>query len=130
MLRREVILRQDWETLRDPWLKWTSVPALGVAGFGIVGLLLEERMKPLVAFSATVIDVSLLMYVSLLAMVMLGFGMMLSLIGGTKAPSPKTNAPMHWFVPAFLCSWLGNVALYSLLLDGIFLTFYAHMKTT
>jgi len=50
-------------------------------------------------------------------------------VGRTKSPDDDGNVPHGWFYATFGLAFGGNVTLFGLLLDSIFLTVYTHCTT-
>lgn len=128
VLRPTVLRRQTWKRLADPWLKWSGVSAVGVGGFGLIGLtepLKTNLLKIALTKSQVPFDTLVILY--LVAILLIGLASLIRMVGVASSKKEETHDPLSWFIPAFAFAWLGNLAVFVLFVDSSVLTLAAHI---
>lgn len=129
-VRKHIILNQSWKKLSDVWLKFTGIPAISVGGFGVVGLVPELKNRIVkIVLNAEYVNLKLMASVYIITIIILGLAYLLLLLGRSISSDEDSNAPMKWFIPTFCLIWIGNLGIYTVFFDCIFLTLHAHIST-
>lgn len=124
-----VFRRQTWKKLFDVWLKFPSMSSFAVMGFGVLGFT-QDTPVPLVqiAMDQSQLPERHLVTVFLTAVGLIGLSYFMTSIGRAWG-SEESQVPPPLFIAAFGSAWLANVAVYTLFIDGVILTLYAHLSS-
>jgi hypothetical protein len=126
-LRPTVLRRQTWKTMSDIWLKFPSISSFGIMTFGVlgfVGTFENAFIRSGMAYSQ--VSPATLGRLYLGTVLLLGIAY-LATTAGKASSGEDTNTPLWFFGPALTCAWLANLGAYTLFLDGVILSLYAHL---
>jgi hypothetical protein len=128
-LRPAVLRQQTWKKLSDVWLKLPTLSAFGFMAFGVVaavGTVEESLVRNGFAYSQ--VPLSTLGVIYALTVLLLVVAHLTTTVGKASA-SEESNVPLLMFVLAMGCAWVGTLGAYTLFVDGVILTLYAHLVT-
>jgi hypothetical protein len=126
-LRPQAMRAMSWKKLGDVWMKPPTISAIAVGGFGFVATS-DAIANPLLELTLKSVYTNLRLIVptALLGVSLMILAVIVGRVGRTKSPDDHGNVPHGWFYATFGLAFGGNVALFGLLLDSIFLTVYTH----
>ncbi len=126
-LRPNALRRQTWKTMSDIWLKLPSVSSFGIMTFGVlgfVGTFENAFIRSGMAYSQVSPATLGKLYIGTVLLLGIAY---LATTAGKASSGEDTNTPLWFFAPALICAWLANLGAYTLFLDGVILSLYAHL---
>jgi hypothetical protein len=126
-IRPTVLRRQTWKTISDVWLKLPSVSSFGIMAFGVlgfVGTFESSFIRSGMAYSQVSTATLGMLYLG--TVLLLGVAYLATTVGKASC-GEDSNAPVVVFALALSCAWLANLGAYTLFLDGVILSLYAHL---
>jgi MFS family permease len=125
-LRPSVLKGLDRNRLSRTWTRRSALLAIAVAAFGVVGAV--QPSGPLrLQLSESQLSLQLMatIYSALIACLALGH-----LLAREKRPTAREEASppvTRWPTPALVLSWIANLGMLALFLNGVLLTLHGHL---
>jgi hypothetical protein len=126
-LRPSVLKQQTWKTLSDVWLKLPSMSSFGIVAFGVLGFagtFEGSIIRSGIAYSQVSTRMLVVLYICTVLLLVFAF---LATTLGRILSREDSNVPVAMFALALSCAWLANLGAYTLFLDGVILSLYAHL---
>jgi len=126
-LRPHTLKSMTWKKLGDLWMKPPTISAISVGGFGFIAT--SDAIKnPLLqlTLNSDYTNLSLILPTAFFGVLVMVLAIIAERVGRTKSPNEEGNVPQGWFYTTFGLAFGGNVAMFGLLLNSVFLTIYTH----
>jgi MFS family permease len=128
-LRPSVLTALDWNRLSRTWTRRSVLLAIAVAAFGVVGAVQSSGPVRL-QLSESQLSLQLMAAIYLALMVCLALGHLLARRGRPTAPDEASLPVPRWSTPPLVLSWIANLGMLALYLNGVLLTLHGHLVPT
>jgi len=123
-IRPAKIRLSNWKRLLDIWLKFPTYPAIAIGAIGFLGQLKISQADIVgVGVGLGYIKASWILLSYLLGVATFILASIASRLGRASVADDKTNDPWPTFLFTFFNSWISNVLLWTLSLEGVFLAY-------
>jgi hypothetical protein len=128
-LRPSVLKALDWNRLSTAWTRRGVLLALAVAAFGAAGAVPSSGPVRL-QLSESQLSLRFMAAIYLALIISLALGHLLARRARARALDEASLPTPGWFTPAFVLSWIANLGMLALFLNGVLLTLRGHLAPT